>query len=100
MDEKVIEWNKKITVANGNSLNFNLLISDFQALVDAKRKKFLEESTKKMEEEVYKCDICSKMFHGSNFVHTHILNKHDAIIKETVDQPVSKHNIFKNHCLI
>lgn len=40
------------------------------------------------EGEKYKCQLCQKGFRGSEFVHKHILNKHEDIVRDKI---VSNH---------
>lgn len=65
--------------------------------VKKQREEFFRENIKRINDEKFKCRICTKMFKAENFIHNHILNKHSSMVKEEADKQVREKKKKENY---
>jgi hypothetical protein len=53
-----------------------------------KRLEYMNKNVLQLQEEKFKCEICTKMFKGCHYVRNHILNKHIDLVNDYVDKEV------------
>eukprot|EP00922_Rhytidocystis_sp_ex-Travisia-forbesii_P044017 GHVS01065624.1.p1 GENE.GHVS01065624.1~~GHVS01065624.1.p1 ORF type:complete len:669 (+),score=81.48 GHVS01065624.1:79-2007(+) len=61
-------------------------VTEQAQLIDMKWNAYCEEHTLKVDEDRYRCDICRKLFKGTDFVAKHLKAKHLPAYNEVVDK--------------
>eukprot|EP00922_Rhytidocystis_sp_ex-Travisia-forbesii_P073214 GHVS01109152.1.p1 GENE.GHVS01109152.1~~GHVS01109152.1.p1 ORF type:complete len:631 (-),score=111.41 GHVS01109152.1:463-2322(-) len=64
-------------------------VAEQSQLIDVKWNAYCEEHTLKVDEDRYRCDICRKLFKGTDFVAKHLKAKHLPAYNEVVDKVAS-----------
>jgi len=67
-----------------------------KAWLDRQKTKIFKDNTIKVADEKFRCALCRKLFRGPNFVHKHLVNKHEPVVKKYIQAERDKH-YFENY---